>query len=244
MEFGPSPSLIKKVVDEFLHDMPLVGPVDKLLDDTLIGEDPALEAALAANAASGLLPFDVAANQGKLLNLIARTARASKILEVGTLGGYSTIWLARAVPSDGRVVTLERNSEYAEVARGNIDRAGVGERVEILLGPALETLPTLYAAYPGKFDLVFIDADKENDVAYTEWAIKLCRPGGLIVVDNVIRFGSVLDPDATADKDPGARGSRDVLEFIGAHARLDGTALQTVGAKGWDGFAFAVVTEE
>jgi predicted O-methyltransferase YrrM len=234
-------ALVKAVTDDFLAKMPLVGQVDEFLAETLIGDDPALDQALAANEAAGLVPFDVAANQGKLLGLLVRASRASEILEIGTLGGYSTIWLARALPSDGHVVTIECDRQHADVARQNLDRAGLGDRVDIKIGLALEILPALHSLGGPKFDFVFIDADKENDVAYTEWAIELCRPGALIVVDNVIRFGGILNPDAAA-LDPGSRGSRQLLEFIGSHPRLDGTALQTVGLKGWDGFAIASVT--
>lgn len=193
-----------------------------------------LEEALAASAAAGLPAIAVSAQQGKFLNLLATATRASRILEIGTLGGYSTIWLARAVGPGGAVVTLEYEPKHAEVARANLERAGVGDRVQVLVGPALDTLPALSGE---PFDLVFIDADKENNIGYLNWAVQLCHPGAVIVVDNVIREGMILRPDS----DPTARGSRDVLELMAEHPRLQAAAIQTVGAKGWDGFALAVV---
>lgn len=208
--------------------------VDDLLDRAFVGEDPALEAALAASAAAGLPAIAVSAQQGKFLNLLAVATRAVRILEIGTLGGYSTIWLARAVGPGGAVVTLEYEPKHAEVARANLDRAGVGDRVQVMVGPAMETLPTLSGE---PFDLVFIDADKENNIGYLNWAVQLCHPGSVIVVDNVIREGRILEPDS----DSTVRGSRDVLELMGEHPRLQTAAIQTVGAKGWDGFALAVV---
>ncbi|ANZ25505.1 methyltransferase [Rhodococcus sp. WB1] len=211
---------------------------DAYLTDTLIGADPQLEDALAANAAAGLPPIDVAPVQGKFLHLLARIRGARRILEIGTLGGYSTIWLARAVGDDGRVVTLEYEPRHAEVARANLDRAGVGERVDIRVGAALDTLPSLEGGAP--FDLVFVDADKENNPHYVRWALRLGRPGTVIVVDNVIRGGSVTNADLDDER---VRGAREVLELMATDPRLDATALQTVGAKGWDGFAIAVVTD-
>ncbi|MFD5808582.1 O-methyltransferase [Rhodococcus aetherivorans] len=211
---------------------------DAYLTDTLIGADPQLEDALAANAAAGLPPIDVAPVQGKFLHLLARIRGARRILEIGTLGGYSTIWLARAVGDGGRVVTLEYEPRHAEVARANLDRAGVGERVDIRVGAALDTLPSLEGGAP--FDLVFVDADKENNPHYVRWALRLGRPGTVIVVDNVIRGGSVTNADLDDER---VRGAREVLELMATDPRLDATALQTVGAKGWDGFAIAVVTD-
>lgn len=207
--------------------------VDEFLDRTLIGGDAALEAALQASQDAGLPPIAVSAQQGKFLNLLATAIGATRILEIGTLGGYSTIWLARAVGSDGAVVTLEYEAKHAEVAKTNLERAGVGERVQVLVGPALDTLPTLAGQ---TFDLVFIDADKENNVSYLDWAVQLCHPGSVILVDNVIRQGAILDPDTD-----GARGSRDVLALMGEHPRLQAAGIQTVGVKGWDGFAMAVM---
>lgn len=214
---------------------PAPGDVDALLDNLFVGEDSALTAALAASDAAGLPAIAVSAQQGKFLNLLASVTRATRVLEIGTLGGYSTIWLARAVGPDGSVVTCEYEPKHAEVARANLERAGVGDRVQVLVGPALDTL----AALSGEpFDLVFIDADKENNVGYVNWAVKLCRPGSVIVVDNVIREGGILEPRSD---DATARGSRDVLELMAEHPRLQAAAIQTVGVKGWDGFALAVV---
>ncbi|EME52271.1 MULTISPECIES: O-methyltransferase [Rhodococcus] len=210
---------------------------DSYLAELLVGDDPALTATLEANAAAGLPPIDVAPVQGKLLHLLARIRGARRILEIGTLGGYSTIWLARAVGDDGRVVTLEYEPRHAEVARANLDRAGVGERVDVRVGAALDLLPSLTDEAP--FDLVFVDADKENNPHYVRWALRLGRPGTVIVVDNVIRGGSVTNADLDDER---VRGAREVLELMRAEPRLDATALQTVGAKGWDGFALAVMT--
>ena len=208
--------------------------VDGYLADLLVGDDPALAAALAANAAAGLPAIDVSPLQGKLLHLLARLAGARRILEIGTLGGYSTIWLARALPDGGRLVTLEAERRHAEVARANIARAGLADRVELIPGPALDTLPTL----EGPFDLVFIDADKRSNPDYLAWALRLSRPGAVIVCDNVIRDGAITD---ATSRDPGVVGTRRFLEMLAAEPRLSATAVQTVGAKGWDGFAIAIV---
>ena len=216
---------------------PTYSDVDTYLVETLLDDDPALAGALAANRAAGLPAIDVSPPQGKLLNLLARAIGARRVLEIGTLGGYSTIWLARAVGEQGRVVTLEYEPRHAEVARANLDRAGLGDRVEIVVGAALDTLPSL----AGPFDLVFIDADKENNANYVEWALRLTRPGAMILVDNVVRNGSIVDPART---DPTTQGSRAVLELLGSHPRLDATALQTVGSKGWDGLALALVRDD
>ncbi|MEI9849944.1 MAG: O-methyltransferase [Sphingomonas sp.] len=212
--------------------------VDDYIAGHLLGNDPALDAVLAANAAGGLPGMDVAPVQGKLLQLLARAARARRILEVGTLGGYSTIWLARALPADGRLVTLEIDAHHAEVARANLERAGVAERCEVRVGPAAETLAEMVAAGEGPFDLVFIDADKQGNVAYLRAALALSRPGTTIVVDNVIREGAILDP---AHPDPRVQGTRALFEAVAAEPRLSATAVQTVGAKKWDGFLLAVV---
>ncbi|TQF67001.1 O-methyltransferase [Rhodococcus spelaei] len=217
---------------------PDAAAVDDYLVGRLVGPDPALDAALAANHAAGLPHIDVAPNQGKLLALLARMCGARRVLEIGTLGGYSTIWLARAVGEWGAVVTLEFSPRHAEVARANLDNAGVGARVEVLVGPALDTLPALVDG--GPFDLVFIDADKENNPAYVRWALRLARPGTVVVVDNVVRGGAVADPETTNAQ---ARANREMLDLIAAEPRLDATALQTVGSKGWDGFAIALVTD-
>lgn len=220
--------------------------VEEYLTATLVGEDEALAAARDATTAAGLPHIEVAAPQGKLLMLLARLTGARKVLEIGTLGGYSTTWLARGLPDDGEVVTCEYEARHAEVARGNLDRAGVAGKVSIRVGTALDTLPKLEAEGAGPFDLVFIDADKENNANYVNWALKLTRSGSLIVVDNVVRGGSVLDADQSGaggdDAEAAAiRGTRDALALLGSDDRLDATALQTVGSKGWDGFAFAVV---
>ena len=209
-------------------------PVDDLLDRLLLGEDPALVAALADSAAAGLPPIEVSPQSAQLLYLLTRIRGARRVLEIGTLGGYSTICLARGVGAEGSVVTLEYEPRHAEVARINLERAGVADRVDIVVGAALDSLPGL----TGDFDLVFIDADKENNTAYVQWAIELGRPGTVIVVDNVVRHGRILDP---AEADGQARGVRDMLEMMGTHHRLDTAAIQTVGHKGWDGFAIAVV---
>ncbi|WP_305094711.1 O-methyltransferase [Prescottella sp. R16] len=214
--------------------------VDNYLADTLIGDDPAAAAALAANAAAALPPIDVAPVQGKFLHLLARMIGATRVLEIGTLGGYSTLWLARAVGDTGRVVTLEYEPAHAGVARTNLDRAGVGDRVDIRVGAALDTLPGVEADGVGPFDLVFVDADKVNNSEYVRWALRLSRPGTVVVIDNVVRGGGVSNPDLD---DETVRASRAVLGLLAAEPRIDATALQTVGAKGWDGFALALVTE-
>ncbi len=201
----------------------------------LVGDDPALSEALDASDTAGLPHIAVSAQQGKFLCLLVSAMRARRILEIGTLGGYSTIWLARGAGLDGRVVTLEYDPKHAEVARTNVDRAGVGERVEVVVGAALETLPTVAG---GPFDLVFIDADKENNVGYLEWAVRLSHPGSVILVDNVIREGRILSPAAD---DRLAQAVRKSLQVMGEHPRLDTAVLQTVGVKQWDGFALAVV---
>jgi predicted O-methyltransferase YrrM len=212
--------------------------LDELFNRVLRTEDDALRAAREAGDAAGMPPIEVSAQHGKLLFLLATAMRATRVLEIGTLAGYSTIPLARAVGPDGHVVTLEFEPKHAEVARKNLAHAQVGDRVEVIVGAALDTLPTL-ADRGETFDLIFIDADKENNVGYVEWAIKLGAPGSVIVVDNIARFGRVLDP---APDDRQARGVRDMLDMMGAHPRLDAAAIQTVGTKGWDGFAVAVIT--
>lgn len=208
-------------------------PVDQLLDMLLLNDDRALSAALADSHAAGLPPIEVSAQSGQLLTLLTRISGARRVLEIGTLGGYSTICLARGVGPEGNVVTIEFEPRHAEVARINLQRAGVAVRVQIVVGAALDLLPTL----TGAFDFVFIDADKENNSAYVRWAIELGRPGTVIVVDNAVRHGRIVNP-----RDPQAQGVRDMLDMMGAHPRLDTAAIQTVGIKGWDGFAIAVVT--
>lgn len=208
--------------------------VDDYIGETLLGADDALTGALAANAAARLPDIDVSPAQGKMLHLFARMAGARRVLEIGTLGGYSTIWLARAVGAGGQVVTLELDPHHADVARGNLDRAGVGERVDIRVGPAIDTLATL----DGAFDLVFIDADKQSNVAYLDEAMRLSRPGTVIVVDNVVREGGVLD---VASHDIAIVGTRTLFDAVAAEPRLSATVVQTVGVKKWDGFLLAVV---
>jgi predicted O-methyltransferase YrrM len=211
--------------------------VDRYISDLLVGSDPVQEETLRVNTEAGLPSIDVTPNQGKLLHLLARIRGARAILEIGTLGGYSTIWLARALPEDGRLITLEVNPRHAEVARANIARAGLDSVVEVRVGPALESLPVIAAEQHGPFDLVFIDADKPNNPAYLDGAIELTRPGSLIVVDNVVRGGALVDADSDSDS---VQGSRRLLEMLAAEPRLDATAIQTVGGKGYDGFALAL----
>jgi len=212
--------------------------VDRYLDDLFVPPDAALDAALDASAAAGLPPISVSPTEGKLLHLLARLRGATNILEIGTLGGYSTIWLARALPPGGRLITLEVDSRHADVARANIARAGLAETVDLRLGPALETLPRLAADGCGPFDLIFIDADKPNNPGYFGWALQLARSGSVIVLDNVVRGGAVLD---AASRDPNVEGVRRVNAMIAAEPRVSATALQTVGLKGHDGFAIALV---
>ncbi|WP_237151658.1 O-methyltransferase [Oryzibacter oryziterrae] len=212
--------------------------VDTYITDQLIPADAALDAALSANQKAGLPAHDVSPPQGKFLQLLALAIGARRILEIGTLGGYSTIWLARALPDGGRLVTLEAEPRHAEVARGNIARAGLTHLIDLRVGPALDHLPAIEAEALGPFDLVFIDADKPNNPAYLEWALRLTRPGSLIIGDNVVRDGAVVDPDYP---DARVQGIRRFFDDIAANPRLSATALQTVGAKGWDGFAMALV---
>ena len=213
--------------------------LDELFNQVLRTEDDALTAAREAGVAAGMPAIEVSAQHGKLLSMLATAIRATRVLEIGTLAGYSTIQLARGVGPGGRVVTLEFEPKHAEVARENLARAGVDDRVQVVVGAALDTLPTL-ADRGETFDLIFIDADKENNVAYVEWAIRLGVPGSIIVVDNIARFGRVLEP---APDDLQASAVRDMLEMMGANPRLDAAAIQTVGTKGWDGFAVAIIKE-
>jgi predicted O-methyltransferase YrrM len=213
--------------------------VDDYVATLLSPDDAALVGALDAAAAAGLPPIAVAPPQGKFLHLLARLVGARRILEIGTLGGYSTIWLARALPADGALTTLEIDPTHAAVARSSLISAGLADLVDVHVGPALESLPLIKSAGGPPFDFVFIDADKENNARYVRWALTLTRPGSVIVVDNVIREGAVADANS---KDLGVRGAREVLQLIADDPRLDGTALQTVGSKGWDGFALALVT--
>ncbi|MEU6381411.1 O-methyltransferase [Streptomyces sp. NPDC046909] len=212
--------------------------VDDYFTAHLTPDDEALAAAVRDSEAAHLPQAAVTAPQGKLLHLLAQIQGARTVLEIGTLGGYSTIWLARALPADGRLISLEYSPKHAEVATGNIARAGLDKIVEVRVGPALESLPRLAAENPPPFDLVFIDADKANNPHYVDWAIQLTRPGSLIIVDNVVRGGRVANPDST---EPDVQGTRAAIELIGAHPKLSGTAIQTVGGKGYDGFALARV---
>ncbi len=215
--------------------MKLWQDVERYIDESLVRQDDALQAALEASDAVGLPQISVPATHGKLLWMLARLVHARRILEVGTLGGYSTLWLARALPEDGKLVSLEALERHAAVARSNIDRAGLGKIVEIRVGQALATLPSLQ----GPFDLTFIDADKQNNPDYFRWALKLSRPGSLIVVDNVVREGAVIRAES---RDAAVQGVRRLFELIAAEPRVSATAIQTVGAKGHDGFAVALVT--
>ncbi|AVZ72736.1 methyltransferase [Streptomyces lunaelactis] len=213
--------------------------VDRYVTDRLAPADEALTAALAASEAAGLPAINVAPNQGKLLHLLAQMQGARTVLEIGTLGGYSTIWLARALPEGGRLISLEYDPAHAEVARANLAHAGLDKIAEVRTGPALETLPKLVAEPgAGPFDLVFIDADKANNPHYVEWSLKLTRPGSVIIVDNAVRGGSVLDAEST---DPAIVGTREMYELVAREPRLDATAVQTVGTKGYDGFLLARV---
>ncbi|GAB3519165.1 O-methyltransferase [Arthrobacter monumenti] len=229
--------------------------VDEYLKRTVVGPDEALEQAVRATADAGMPAIEVTAAQGKLLMLLAQIQGARKVLEIGTLGGFSTIWMARGIPADGRIISCEFEPRHAEVARANLERAGLSDKVDIRVGAALDTLPALTDEAP--FDLFFIDADKANNPNYLEWAVKLSRPGSVIVLDNVVRGGSIRDgvvaeetsgsggaaggAGAGSVEDADIRGTREALELLGSHPRLDSTAIQTVGAKGWDGFAIAVV---
>lgn len=210
--------------------------VDRFLVDTLVAQDAALDAAVADQGAAGMPAIEVAPTGGKLLHLLARMSGARRVLEVGTLGGYSTIWLARAVPDDGRVVTIEAEPRNAAVARASIDRAGVGPKVEIRVGRGADVLPTLAGDAP--FDLVFIDADKESNTVYLDWAARLGHAGTVVVVDNVVRGGRLVD---AADQSAQLVGVRAGLEMLRDDPRFDATALQTLDAKGWDGIAIALV---
>jgi predicted O-methyltransferase YrrM len=215
--------------------------VDSYTSKLLVRPDAALTAALESNTSAGLPAIDVSPSQGKFLHLLAQLKGARKILELGTLGGYSTIWLARALPPDGRLTTLEVDPKHAEVAWQNIDRAGLKQLVELRLGPALATLPQLLNEGAGPFDLVFIDADKANIPEYFKWALKLTQKGSLILVDNVVRKGAVIDANS---EDPNVQGVRRFFELLAKETRVTATVIQTVGSKGYDGFAMALVTAD
>jgi predicted O-methyltransferase YrrM len=215
--------------------------VDRYINDLVVPSDPALEDALKDSAAAGLPAIQVSPAQGKFLHLLARIQGARKILEIGTLGGYSTIWLARALPAGGRLITLEAEAKHAEVAQANIARAGLAHVVELRLGRAIDSLPKIAGEGLGPFDLIFIDADKPSITEYFEWALKLSRRGSVIIVDNVIRDGKVID---SASTDPGVQGVRRFNERLAREPRVSATEIQTVGSKGYDGFALSVVSAE
>jgi predicted O-methyltransferase YrrM len=215
--------------------------VDRYISETVAQNDEVLEAAMKANAAAGLPNIDVTSSQGKFLHLLALVRGARRILEVGTLGGYSTIWLARALPRGARVVTLEVEPKHAEVARANLKRAGLAKKVEIRVAPAAESLAKLQEEGVRPFDLIFIDADKQNNAVYLDWALKLAKPGTVIVTDNVVREGALAD---TASTDPAIVGTRAMFERMAKEPRLVATAVQTVGSKGYDGFAIALVVSD
>jgi predicted O-methyltransferase YrrM len=219
-------------------DQELWTAVDRYFNDAAVGADAALDAAAAAAEAAQLPPVSVTPAYGKLLHLIARTQNAKRILEIGTLAGYSTIWLARAVPADGRVITLEFNPKHADIARANLARAGVADRVDIRVAPALDSLSQLAGGREQPFDFIFIDADRPNVGAYFDWAVKLARRGTVIVVDNVVRKGRVLD---TSNSDPDIVGVRRFVEQLASDSRVSATMMQMVSSKGHDGFALALV---
>lgn len=213
--------------------------VDHWVESTLLPPDEGLTAALASCEAAGLPAIQVSPPQGKMLHLFARMVGARRILEVGTLGGYSAIWLARALPAGGRLVTLELDAKHAQVARANFARSGLADRIELREGAAADSLAALHAEGAEPFDLVFIDADKPGNPAYIEWALRLTRPGSAIVLDNVVREGGVVDP---ASEDPAILGTRAAIERLSADPRVSATVIQTVGSKKYDGFALAFVT--
>jgi predicted O-methyltransferase YrrM len=212
--------------------------VDSYFSEMLVPPDPILDAALQSSEASGLPPHNVAPNQGKLLMLLALMQQARRILEIGTLGGYSTIWLARALPSDGRLISLESNPKHAEVARNNIAQAGLAHLAEVRVGKAVEALAQLKQENCQPFDLIFIDADKPSNPDYLTWSLHLSRKGTVIIADNVVRDGAVIDADST---DPNVQGIRRFNKMLKSEPRLTATAIQTVGCKGYDGFAIALV---
>ena len=214
--------------------------VDAYLDEHLFASDPILEAVLEESRAAGLPPINVTASQGKLLYLLAQVQRAARVLEIGTLGGYSTIWLARALPPHGRIVTLESEATHADIARANLARAGFSKLVEVRLGPALETLAEIEREDRDPFDLVFIDADKPRTSLYIDVALRLSRPGTLLIVDNVVRNGELANLDTTDDN---VKGMQRAVDMLAQHPKLDATVIQTVGGKGYDGFALALVRQ-
>jgi predicted O-methyltransferase YrrM len=213
--------------------------VDRYIAEILVGADPALDATLETSAAAGLPTINVSPNQGKLLYILARLLGARAILEIGTLGGYSAIWMARALRPGGRLITIEADPTHADLARANIAKAGLTDVVDVRVGKALDALPIVAADAVGPFDLIFIDADKANTPAYFTWALKLARIGGLIIVDNVVRKGAVAD---AGTRDPDVQGMRRFFEMAATEPRVDATAIQTVGSKGYDGFSIVLVT--
>jgi predicted O-methyltransferase YrrM len=215
--------------------------VERYVTDHLLPTDPDLDAALEDSARSGLPPINVSPNMGKLLQLLARVQKARTILEIGTLGGYSTIWLARALPVDGHLITVEAEPKHAKIAQANIARAGLANVVELRLGKASDILPQLAAERRGPFDVIFIDADKESNSLYFAWALKLSRRGSLIIVDNVVRNGAVID---AASGDASIQGVRRFIDVLAAEPRVTATAIQTVSSKGYDGFLIALVIAE
>ena len=212
--------------------------VDLYISETVVPSDAALDAAIEASAKAELPAIAVTPNQGKLLQIFARLVHARRILEIGTLGGYSTIWLARALPEGGQLISLELNPKHAEVARGSIECAGLSNRVEIRLGRALDTLPKLAKEGRGPFDLIFIDADKASIPQYFDWSVKLARPGSVIIVDNVVRKGAVIEADS---RDEDVQGVRRLNDLLTTEKRVTATTIQTVGSKGYDGFTVALV---
>jgi len=219
--------------------------VDEYVADHLIGKDAALDAVLAASDRAGLLGVPISAGQGRMLELLVRISGSRRVLEIGTLGGYSTIWLARGLPTDGQVITLELDAHAAEVAHSNIASVGLADRIEVRVGAALQSMQELVAEGSEPFDLIFIDADKQNNPGYLEWALKLSRAGTVIIADNVVRAGLILDPDATDPRlgDGGLDGLRRFYDLLGSEPRVTATVIQTVDAKGHDGFALALVTD-
>ncbi len=213
--------------------------VDEYVEDKLVPFDPIMHEGLRRSHSEGLPDIQVSATQGKLLHLLALIRGATNILEIGTLGGYSTTWLARALPEGGRMISLEYSPVHARVARQNLHEAGVSDVVDIRVGAALDILPLLEAEGRAPFDLIFIDADKENNARYFEWALRLSRVGTVIVVDNVIRHGAIVDEN---NQMPGVRGTREFFDAVAIEPRVSATAIQTVGSKGYDGFAMMVVT--
>lgn len=212
--------------------------IDRYITDHLVPHDSVLETALEDTAAAGMPAINVAPNQGKFLYLLARLCGARRVLEIGTLGGYSTIWLARALPNGGRLITLEADPNHARVAKQNLSRAGLSDVVELRVGPALDTLPQLAAEETGPFDLIFIDADKRNNPNYLDWAVRLSRPSTLLIVDNVVRGGGIVDRDV---HDEDIEGTRRLFGQVATDSRIDATAVQTVGSKGHDGFLLALI---